>query len=97
MPLILISGVPPWNISYYIAFAFVSKKTFEVYKWLLECIKDLYKYFDIPDPNVILTNANTSYIKVISKVYSLASHLLCFRQMNKNMLVNCKKWFDNEA
>ncbi len=57
MPLIIISGVTPLNTSYYIAFAFISKETYEVYKWLLECIKDLYQYLDIPDPNVILTDA----------------------------------------
>ncbi len=97
MPLIIISGVMPLNTGYYIAFAFVSKETYEVYKWLLECVKDLYKYLDIPDPNVIVTDAQNSLIRAISTVYPLASHLLCLWHTNKNVVVHCKKWFDNKA
>lgn len=53
MPLIIISRVMPLNTSYYIAFAFVSKEiTYEVYKWLFECVKDLYEYLDILDPKM---------------------------------------------
>ncbi len=51
------------NTSYYIAFAFVSKETFEIYKWLYEYIKDLYEYLEIPDPNFILTDTQNSFIK----------------------------------
>lgn len=62
MFLIIISGVIPLNTSYYIAFVFISKKTFEIHKWLLECFKDLYEYLDIPDPDVILTDTQNSLI-----------------------------------
>ncbi len=65
MLLIIISGVTLLNTSYYVAFAFVSKKTYEVYKWLFEYVKDLYKYLDIPDLNVILTNTQNSLIWTI--------------------------------
>ena len=60
--LIIISGVMPLNTSYYIAFAFVSKKTYEVYKWLFECVKDFYKYLNISDPNIILIDVQNSFI-----------------------------------
>ena len=62
MLLIIISKFTLLNTSYYVAFVFVSKEIYEVYKWLLECVKDLYKYFDIPDLNVILTDAQNSLI-----------------------------------
>ena len=62
MPLIIISGVTPLNTSYYVAFAFVSEETYEVYKWLLECVKNLYEYLHIPDLNVILTDAQNGLI-----------------------------------
>ena len=96
MPLIIISGIMPLNTSYYFAFAFISKETFEVYKWLLKCVKDLYEYLDIPDPDVILTNAQNNLIQTITIVYPLTSHLLCLWHINKNVVVHCKKWFDNE-
>lgn len=97
MPLIIISGVMPLNTSYYVAFVFVSKETFKVYKWLLECVKDLYEYLDIPDLDVILTDAQNSLIWAITIVYLLVSHLLCLWHINKNVVVHCKKWFDNET
>ena len=62
MPLIIISGVTLLNTSYYVAFANVFKETFEVYKWLLKCVKDLYKYLDIPNLDIILTDAQNNLI-----------------------------------
>ena len=97
MPLIVISEAISLDTSNYIPFEFVFKETFEVDKWLVECIKNLYEYFNISDFNGILTEAQKSYIEVISTIYLLQSHLFCFWHMNKNMLVNCKKWFDNKA
>ena len=96
MPLIIVSEVTPLNTSYYFAFTFVSKEVFEVYKWLLECVKDLYEYLNIPDPDVILTDAQMSLIRAITIVYPLASHLLCLWHINKNVVIHCKKWFDNK-
>ena len=96
MLLIIISRVALLNTSYYIAFTFVCKETFEVYKWLLEYVKDLYEYFDIFEPDVILTDIQNSFIQAITIVYPLASHFLCFWHINKNMVVYCRKWFDNE-
>ena len=97
MLLIIISGVTSLNTSYYITFVFVFKETFEVYKWVVECIKNLYKYFDIPDLNVILIDAHKSLIQAITIVYPLKSHLLCLWYINKNVVVHCKKWFNNKT
>lgn len=54
--LIIINRITLLNISYYVVFIFVSKKTNKVYKWSLKFVKDFYKYFNISDLNVILTN-----------------------------------------
>lgn len=62
MPLIIISRVMPLNTSYYITFAFISKEIFKICKWLFKYVKNFYKYFDIPDSNVILTNAQKNVI-----------------------------------
>ncbi len=55
--LIIISRVMPLNTSYYIAFTFISKEIYEIYNWLFEYIKDLYRYLNILDLNIILTDA----------------------------------------
>ncbi len=56
MPLIFFSRLTLLNNSYYIAFAFDWKLIFKVDNWILECIKDLYEYFNIFGPNVIFIN-----------------------------------------
>lgn len=90
MPLIIISEVTSLNTSYYVAFAFISKKSYEVNKWLLECVQDLYKYFHIPDQNVILIDAQNGFILAIFIVYLPAFDLLCLWHINGNVLVHAK-------
>lgn len=62
MLLIMINGVTLLNTSYYVAFAFIFKETYEIYKWLVECVKNFYKYLDILNLNVILTNIQNNLI-----------------------------------
>lgn len=59
---IIINRIILLNTSYYIIFAFLFKKIYKVYKWLFKYIKDFYKYFDILNSNIILTNAQNSLI-----------------------------------
>ena len=91
MSLIIISGVMFLNTSYYVAFLFVSKEIFEGYKWLLKCVKDFYEYFDIFNSDVILTDAQNSFIQAITIVYQLASYFLYLWHINKNVIIYCKK------
>lgn len=62
MLLIIIGGVTPLNINYYVAFAFVFKERNKVYKGLFECVNDIYEDLDILDLDVILTNAQNNLI-----------------------------------
>ncbi len=54
IPLIIINEVTLFNTSYYVSFTFVSKETYKIYKWLFKYVKNLYKYLNILDLNVIL-------------------------------------------
>lgn len=65
MPLIIISGVTPLNTSYYVAFAFDSKETLEVYKWLLKCIKDLYEFLIYPTQALFLRMPKIARFKLL--------------------------------
>lgn len=91
MSLIIISKVIPLNLSYYIDFKFIFKKIYKVYKWLFQCIKNFYKYFNTSNSNIILTDTENSFIQAIFIVYILISHFLCFWYINKNLFVYCKK------
>ncbi len=96
MPLYIITGVTPLNTTYYVGFAFLSMETVEDYEWVLQCIKNLYLILDIPDPNVIITDADRSIIWAISHKFPFGAHLLYLWHLNKNVLSHCKKLFEDE-
>ena len=95
MPLCIISGVTPMNTIFYTGFCFLSSKTTENYIWLLKMLKKLYKSLDIPDPIVIVTDAEVRLICAISEVFTTDTrHLLCIWHINNNVTAQCKKWFN---
>ncbi len=96
MLLYIIIGVMPLNTTYYIIFAFLSSETVDDYCWVLGIVKKLYKFLDIPDPKVIITNTDPSIICAILEEFPLASHLLYFWHMNKNVMANYKKLFKDK-
>ena len=59
-------------------------------------VKKLYEFLDIPNLKVIVTDADLSIIRAILEEFPLASHLLCFWYINKNVMLNCKKLFEDE-
>lgn len=62
MFLYIIIGVTTLNTTSYITFVFLLIKTVDDYCWALDIIQKLYKFFDILDSKVIITNAKLSII-----------------------------------
>lgn len=75
--LCIISGVTALNTTFYIAFCFLSEETTKDYGWLLERLKELYILLDIPDPMVVVTDAETDLIAAIPIVFTGTKHFLC--------------------
>lgn len=50
----------------------------------------------MPDLNVIVTDTDASLIRTILEEFPLASHLLCLWHINRNVMANCKKLFEDE-
>ncbi len=96
MTLCIITAVTPLNPNYYVIFAILSAETVDDYCWVLGAIKKLYEFLDILDPRVIVTGADSSIIRPILEKSPLASHLLCLWYINKNVMPNCKKLFEDE-
>lgn len=99
MPLCIISGVTPLNTSFYIGFCFLCAEKEKDYRWMLEALEELYQSLDIPNPTVIITDGEKGLVPAIPLVYNptQTKHLLCVWHINKNILVNCKPWFDDEG
>lgn len=52
---------------------------------------------DIFNPSVIITNIDLVIIWAILENYLLIFYLLYLWYLNKNIIVNCKKLFNNEV
>ena len=57
MPLCIINGVTALNTTFYVAFCFLSGEKTADYDWLLAALKELYITLDLPNPNVLITDA----------------------------------------
>lgn len=67
------------------------------YTWLIDMLKKLYETLDIPDPVVIVTDAELGLIRSIPLVFTAQTrHLLCLWHINKNVMANCRNWFDTD-
>lgn len=96
IPLCIITGFTFLNITYYIAFTFLLAETVNDYYWVLGIVKKLYNFLNILDSKIIIININPSIICIISKKFPLTSHLLYFWHMNKNVITNYKKLFEDK-
>ncbi len=63
----------------------------------MDAVKKLYEFLDIPDPKVIVTDADPSIIRAILEEFPLASHLLYLWHMNKSVMANCMKLFEDKG
>lgn len=97
MHLCIINGVIPLNTTFYVVFCFLSGEKTADYSWLCLALEGLHQSLDIPNPKVIITDAENGLIAAIPLTFgSTVQHLLCLWHINKNVVINCKKWFIND-
>ena len=94
MPLCIINGVTALNTTFYVAFCFLSAEKTADYDWLLAALKELYVKLDLPNPNVLITDAEKGLLKAIPTNFPspATEHLLCLWHINKNVTAHCKKY-----
>lgn len=84
------------NTTYYVIFNFLSAEIINDYYCVLDVTKKPYEFLDILNSKVIIINTNLSIIPTISKELLLTSYLLYLWHMNKNIMTNCKKLFEDK-
>ena len=92
LPLLVIQGVTPTHSSFIVGFAFILKETEEDYTWAMQQIKKLYRYCDIPNPKVLITDADLAFANAITIEYPDASHLWCLWHVNKNVKTHMSEY-----
>ena len=96
MPLCISSGVTGLNTSFYIGFAFFSSETSANYILVLECLAQLYQTLEILSPTLVVTDMEIALINAIQRVFLTVNHVLCLWHMEKNVLANCKPFFNTK-
>jgi hypothetical protein len=94
MPLLNVVGLTPQNKSFFFCFIFLKEDTNPYYFWALQKISLLFDGVD--RPKVIVTDCDLALMSAISSVFPNSANLLCLWHINKNVLANCRKHFENQ-
>ena len=91
-------GCTNTNQTFGIAFAFLPGETKEDYTWALQALGCAMDKFQVPPPQVILTDWELALMKSFPNIpkFAGAANLLCQWHINKNIQSNCKRGLANE-
>ncbi|XP_058189377.1 PKS-NRPS hybrid synthetase cheA-like [Rhododendron vialii] len=93
-PLLQIVGVTSTKMTFCTAFAFMECEKTKNYTWVVEKLKDMMDPNALP--SVIVTDMELALMNVITNVFPHATNLLCRWHIGKNVLVKCRKMFDDK-
>nr|KAJ0184863.1 hypothetical protein LSAT_V11C900471780 [Lactuca sativa] len=94
MPLLDIIGVSCFNTSFYYGFVFLEREDEDSYIWALSVFK---KTLENREPSVIMSDRELALMNAINMVFPNTTNLLCIWHIEKNVLANCKKRWNNVA
>ncbi len=86
------------HINFYVAFCFMISEISTDYIWILKQLKALYKEMKISLSTIIVIDMKKRLMMTIRNIFSssIISHMLCIWHINKNVLANCRKSFDDQ-
>jgi len=91
MPLLNIIGITATYHTFNAAFVFLTQEDAVSYQWALQQFSEI-----VPNPNVICTDRELALMNSIKVVFPDCGNLLCRWHINKNILTNCKKYFQTD-
>ncbi len=95
MSLCVIIKIIALNITFCVEFAFISNENSIIYKWILKQIIELYKELNMSNLIFFDTNCEFDWMNAIFAIFSDANYALCNWHVNKIVIQNCKKTFDD--
>ena len=90
MPLLNIVGIASTYQTFNAGFVFLNEENEESYTWALE------KFSRVISPAIICTDRELALMNSVSVVFPNCKNILCIWHINKNVLANCKKYFNVE-
>jgi len=88
MPLFDIVGVTSTKMTYFVAFAFLSKEQENNFIWVLEMLVGLLNS-KLNLHKVIVTDRDTALMNVVATVLPKTNHVLCYFHIEKNVKSKC--------
>jgi hypothetical protein len=81
------------SITFYVDFAFLTKKTEKNYIWMLDTLQKYLEQKNIFISDVLMTNRDLRLINVLHQIFLIVRHFLCVWHVNKNVLIHYKSNF----
>ena len=94
MPYLNIVSLASTNQTFTVMGCFLKDEKAESYTWALEFLKRNAK--KMPKKTVILTDKEAALINAITKVFPNSKHMLCKWHIEKNVLANCRGYFQSQ-
>jgi hypothetical protein len=91
LPLLEGTGVTNVGSNFTFFFALVSYEDTSTFEWALEHYKDLLQKYNIPSPEVIISDFDTAFKNAADIVFPDVQQQLCLWHILKNVVLNIKK------
>lgn len=93
MSLLNIIGSTGLNITFFIAFIFLSQETTPDYEWAMQILKNVLSYLDYTFPSIVITDKEVTLITALRLTFPNSKRLLCQQHVNKNVLSHVSSYF----
>ena len=96
IPLLHVAGIDSIGLTFTIAIFLLNQETESDYKWAANIIKNLFPKGVFP--SVIATDNEQALINAIRPLFPIirTKMVLCYWYASKNVLTNCKRYFETE-
>ena len=96
MPLLNILGITSLHKNFWIGFCFLRNEAEPDFRWVLLCIRTLYRRIGLRGPKVILTDRAWALINALGPVFPDCQHLLCLWHIKKDVQSYCQPSFESD-
>ncbi|EED16653.1 conserved hypothetical protein [Talaromyces stipitatus ATCC 10500] len=97
IPLLDIVGCTACNKTFYAGFSFMLDEKEESYKFILECLAEVYAQANLPLPICILTDKDMALMNAIPTVFPMSNNIICLWHIEKNILTHVRPILTNEV
>lgn len=94
LPMLSICGAISLNSTFNIRYCFMRQESVEDYEWAILCLQQLMIENNSKNPRVFIIDRDRSLINALQQVFPRSKLLLCIWHINKNVLANCRPYFE---